>query len=91
MARSKLAASVAAMVFATSSAGAQVPQTILYGAAYYDEYTPVDRVDEDARMMKAAGITVVRIAESTWGTLEPQPNVFNFSHIDRPPSASSWP
>ena len=61
----------------------QSQQTILYGVAYYDEYTPVDRVDEDARMMKAAGISVVRIAESTWGTLEPQPGVFDFSHVDR--------
>jgi beta-galactosidase len=60
-----------------------MPDTILYGVAYYDEYTPVDRVDEDARMMKAAGINVVRIAESTWGTLEPQPGVFDFSHVDR--------
>jgi beta-galactosidase len=59
------------------------PDTILYGVAYYDEYTPVDRVEEDARMMKAAGISVVRIAESTWGTLEPKPGVFDFSHIDR--------
>ncbi|MES3097770.1 beta-galactosidase, partial [Sphingomonas aerolata] len=62
---------------------AQMPDTILYGVAYYDEYTPVDRIDEDARMMKAAGISVVRIAESTWGTLEPQPGVFDFSHVDR--------
>ena len=34
-------------------------------------------------MMQSAGITVVRIAESTWGTLEPQPGVFDFSHVDR--------
>ncbi|MGH1557946.1 beta-galactosidase [Caulobacter segnis] len=34
-------------------------------------------------MMQAAGITVVRIAESTWGTLEPQPGVFDFGHVDR--------
>ncbi|WP_263418243.1 beta-galactosidase [Terriglobus albidus] len=68
---------------AASRAMAQLPDTILFGVAYYDEYTPVDRVEEDARMMKAAGITVVRIAESTWGTLEPQPGVFDFSHIDR--------
>jgi len=65
------------------SAHAQLPDTLLYGVAYYEEYTPVDRVDEDARMMKAAGINVVRIAESTWGTLEPQPGVFDFSHVDR--------
>jgi len=64
-------------------AHAQLPDTLLYGVAYYEEYTPVDRVDEDARMMKAAGINVVRIAESTWGTLEPQPGVFDFSHVDR--------
>ncbi|WP_454719018.1 beta-galactosidase [Caulobacter segnis] len=74
---------LASAVIGTAPAHAQMPDTILYGVAYYDEYTPVDRVDEDARMMKAAGITVVRIAESTWGTLEPQPGVFDFSHVDR--------
>jgi len=61
----------------------KLPGTILYGVAYYDEYTPVDRVEEDARLMKAANISVVRIAESTWGTLERQPGVFDFSHVDR--------
>ena len=33
--------------------------------------------------MKEAGINVVRIAESTWSTVEPQDGVFDFSHIDR--------
>jgi len=61
----------------------KTPDTILYGVAYYDEYTPVDRVDEDLRLMKEANITVIRIAESTWGTLEPQPGVFDFTHVDR--------
>lgn len=68
-------------------AGAESPktaqQTILFGAAYYEEYSPTDRLDDDIRMMKAANITVVRIAESTWGTLEPQEGVFDFSHVDR--------
>ncbi|MTV37173.1 beta-galactosidase [Duganella radicis] len=68
---------------AFNSAAAQLPDTILYGVAYYSEYTPVDRVDEDARMMKEAGINVVRIAESTWGTLEKSEGVFDFSHVDR--------
>ena len=58
-------------------------KTILFGAAYYEEYSPTDRLDEDIRLMKAANITVVRIAESTWGTLEPQEGVFDFSHVDR--------
>ena len=39
---------------------------LLYGVAYYYEYLPYDRLDEDIKMMKAAGINVVRIAESTW-------------------------
>lgn len=34
-------------------------------------------------MMKAAHVTVVRIAESTWGTEEPEEGRFDFSHIDR--------
>lgn len=44
---------------------------ILFGAAYYDEYLMmkgIDRVDEDMRMMKEAGLNVIRIAESTWST-----------------------
>ena len=66
----------------------RTPQSILYGVSYYDEYTPVDRIDEDFRLMKEANITVVRIAESTWGTLEPQPGGFDFSHVDRMLSAA---
>jgi beta-galactosidase len=64
-------------------AAAKLPDTILFGVAYYDEYTPVDRLDEDARMMKEAGISVVRVAESTWGTLERDEGVFDFTHVDR--------
>jgi len=55
----------------------------LFGVAYYDEYMPYERLDKDISMMKAAGITVVRIAESTWSTMEPQEGVFDFSHIDK--------
>ena len=59
---------------------------ILFGAAYYDEYLMmkgIDRVDEDMRMMKEAGLNVIRIAESTWSTCEPQPGVFDFTYVDR--------
>ena len=38
---------------------------LLYGAAYYDEYMPYDRLQQDVAMMKKAGINTVRIAEST--------------------------
>ena len=56
---------------------------ILFGAAYYDEYMPYDRLDKDIDMMKKAGINTVRIAESTWSTCEPQDGVFDFSHVER--------
>ena len=59
------------------------PGQILFGAAYYEEYAPADRLDQDVAMMKAANFTVVRIAESTWGTMETAPGVFDFHHIDR--------
>ena len=70
-------------VFQVAGQSLQGQRTILFGAAYYDEYAPTDRLDEDVRMMKVTGINVVRIAESTWGTLEPKRGVFDFSHVDR--------
>lgn len=56
---------------------------LLFGAAYYDEYMPYERLDKDVEMMKKAGINIVRIAESTWSTCEPQEGVFDFSHVER--------
>lgn len=56
---------------------------LLFGAAYYLEYMPYDRLEKDIEMMKKAGMNVVRIAESTWSTLEPTEGVYNFSYIDR--------
>lgn len=56
---------------------------LLYGVAYYDEYMPYERLEKDVVMLKAAGINVVRIAESTWSTLEPYSGVYDFTSIDR--------
>ena len=56
---------------------------LLYGAAYYDEYMPYDRLQQDVAIMKKAGINTVRIAESTWSTCKPQEGVFDFSHVER--------
>lgn len=44
---------------------------------------PYERLEQDVKMMKKAGINVVRIAESTWSTCEPQEGVFDFSHVER--------
>ncbi|WP_200814985.1 beta-galactosidase [Scatolibacter rhodanostii] len=60
-----------------------INKLLLYGAAYYDEYMPYERLEKDIQMMKEAGINVVRIAESTWSTVEPHNGEFNFIHIDR--------
>jgi len=63
-------------------------EKLLFGAAYYDEYLPVDRIETDMEMMKKAGMNVIRIAESTWSTWEPQEGSFDFTHLHRMLSCS---
>lgn len=58
-------------------------EKLLFGAAYYEEYMPCERLMEDVALMKKAGINTVRIAESTWSTCEPLEGVFDFSHMER--------
>lgn len=55
---------------------------ILFGTAYYPEYMSYDRVETDLQMMSDAGMNVVRIAESTWSTLEPEEGTYDFQYID---------
>jgi beta-galactosidase len=66
--------------------GASQP-TILYGAAYYNEYMPADlqpgRLEKDVAIMKAAGITVVRMGESTWSLWEPTDGRLEYAWMDR--------
>lgn len=65
-------------------AGAQYRfDTVLYGAAYYHEYMPSERLDEDIRLMKEAGVNMVRVGESTWALFEPQEGNFQFAWMDR--------
>ena len=61
---------------------------LLYGAAYYDEYMPQSRVQEDMKLLKQAGFNLIRIAESTWSTWEPQDGVFDFKSLHRVLSAA---
>jgi beta-galactosidase len=56
---------------------------ILYGAAYYHEYMPYERLEKDIQLMKDAGISVVRVGESTWSLFEPQEGKFEFAWMDR--------
>ena len=60
--------------------------TVLYGAAYYNEYMPGDqdaRLEKDIAMMKAAGLNVVRMGESTWSLWEPEDGHFEYAWMDR--------
>jgi beta-galactosidase len=56
---------------------------ILYGVAYYPEYMPYDRLDKDVDLMQKAGITVVRVGESTWSSWEPRDGDFQFAWMQR--------
>jgi len=64
--------------------------TVLYGAAYYNEYMPQDsptaqaeRLEKDVALMKAAGLNVVRMGESTWSLWEPADGQFDYAWMDR--------
>jgi beta-galactosidase len=59
--------------------------TVLYGAAYYNEYMPGDqdaRLEKDIAMMRAAGLNVVRMGESTWSLWEPEDGKFDYAWMD---------
>jgi beta-galactosidase len=58
-------------------------KTVLYGVAYYPEYMPYNRLDKDVDLMQKAGITVVRVGESTWSTWEPRDGDFQFAWMQR--------
>ncbi len=45
---------------------------MLYGAAYYHEYQPYERLEDDLKLMVEANLNVVRVGESTWATWEPE-------------------
>jgi beta-galactosidase len=53
------------------------------GTAYYPEHWPEQRWPEDIRLMRAAGLTVVRMGEFAWSTLEPTEGSFQFDWLDR--------
>jgi beta-galactosidase len=80
----KSAASQQTTTSPAATAPANAPFTnILYGAAYYHEYMPYERLDKDVALMKDAGITVVRMGESTWSLWEPEDGKFEYAWMDR--------
>ena len=56
---------------------------ILFGAAYYTEYQPVERLERDLDLMAEAHFTVIRVGESVWSTWEPRDGVFDLDWMQR--------
>jgi beta-galactosidase len=67
------------------SALAQPPKfdTILYGASYYHEYMPEERLEKDVQLMQQAGLTFIRVGESTWSSWEPREGEFQSDWMQR--------
>ena len=97
--RKRFHALFASLLVLTSAASAQTTEadsreaarktlefpTVLYGAAYYNEYMPGDqnaRLEKDIAMMKSAGLNVVRMGESTWSLWEPEDGKFEYAWMD---------
>ncbi len=53
------------------------------GVCYYPEHWPQERWPLDAKLMKEAGISLVRIAEFAWAVMEPREGEFNWDWLDR--------
>jgi beta-galactosidase len=53
------------------------------GVAYYPEFWPEDRWDEDIRLMREAHINLVRIGEFAWTPMEPAEGRFDLGWLHR--------
>lgn len=53
-----------------------------FGCDYYPEHWPRERWEQDARMMREAGLTVVRMGEFSWHRMEPSPGRYEFDWLE---------
>ncbi len=53
------------------------------GVCYYPEHWPEERWATDARLMREAGLSIVRIGEFAWAQMEPAEGVFDWGWLDR--------
>ncbi|OQA84988.1 MAG: Beta-galactosidase BglY [Lentisphaerae bacterium ADurb.Bin242] len=51
------------------------------GTAYYPEDWDNERVEYDARLMREAGMSYVRMGEFAWSHMEPRENIFEFKWL----------
>jgi len=59
-----------------------LPREVLFGAAYYHEYQPYERLAADLDLMQAAHFSVIRVGESVWSTWEPDEGVFDLDWLE---------
>lgn len=59
------------------------PARLYLGAAYYPEHWPEERWPEEIRLMQAAGLSVVRLAEFAWSSMEPAPGDYRLDWLER--------
>ncbi|MEU0675808.1 beta-galactosidase [Streptomyces sp. NPDC006172] len=55
---------------------------LAYGADYNPEQWPRDVWEEDVRLMREAGVTVVSVAIFSWARLQPGPEEWDFGWLD---------
>ncbi|MGN5382262.1 beta-galactosidase [Streptomyces lasalocidi] len=58
-----------------------LPARVLFGAAYYHEYQPHERLIADLDLMAEARFTVIRVGESVWSTWEPENGTFDLDWL----------
>ena len=58
-----------------------LPDRILFGAAFYDEYRVNGDLERDLDLMAEASFSVIRVGESVWATWEPEPGVYDLDWL----------
>jgi beta-galactosidase len=53
------------------------------GVCYYPEHWPQERWPIDARLMRQAGLSLVRIADFAWAVMEPREGEFTWDWLDQ--------
>jgi beta-galactosidase len=61
--------------------GPELPARVLFGAAYYHEYQPYERLKTDLDLMVDARFSVIRVGESVWSTWEPENGRFDLDWL----------
>ncbi|MCO5997311.1 beta-galactosidase [Actinoallomurus rhizosphaericola] len=56
---------------------------IAYGGDYNPEQWPEEVWDEDVRLMREAGVSLVSVGIFSWASVEPRPGEYDFGWLDR--------